>query len=308
MLGYFTVGGFTTIVGVVALLAPEGFGICALVISSLFAAATALPLPGMGGIQPAHFLVGFLILALLFRKEWRSECSRFLSNSASFLLLISLLVAVFTTALMPRIFDGDLIVYPLRAEGLSPTSPILPLSPSGGNVTQTIYILGDSVCFLLAGTYTRGSNRLISIGNFYLVYALLNVTLAGADYITSKTGTSALLSFMRNADYLIFDNVNDLGLDRVKGSFTEASAFCFATVGTLTFCMRLGLSSIRPKICFATAVASLVFILLSTSSTGYFLRGSALVSCILEAWLERLEGTAQRKIVSSLSSGLQLSW
>jgi hypothetical protein len=60
-----------------------------------------------------------------------------------------------------------------------------------------------------------------------------------------------------------------LGFKRIVGSFPEASAFAYFTVGLFAFCTKLWLGGVRQRIAAPLALLSAVALLFATSSTGY---------------------------------------
>jgi hypothetical protein len=59
------------------------------------------------------------------------------------------------------------------------------------------------------------------------------------------------------------------GLKRIVGSFSEAAAFAYATLGLLAFTGRLWLSGVYPRITFTLSFLSLCALFFATSTTGY---------------------------------------
>ena len=49
---------------------------------------------------------------------------------------------------MPRLFEGQVLVNPIRAEGLIEGAGELPLASTPGNITQSIYFTADVATFL----------------------------------------------------------------------------------------------------------------------------------------------------------------
>ncbi len=265
-----TIGAFTIVLGFATLFAQPKFGICVLIISTLFGSAAAVSLPGLGGVQPTHLLLGFLFLRALADPEaYDAVLRQARFGSTGWWLLLTLLFGIFATYFLPRYFAGSVLVNPIRAEGLKEGVGELPLVPTPGNITQLVYFTADVMCFFLVAAFAERRSNALAVGSFLLAYCGANVLLAFADFVCSRTGTSYLLDFMRNASYAIFDDVAGPNIYRLKGSFTEASAFAYATVGALCYTTRLYLAGIRPRLSGCLALLSLIFLCLSTSSTGY---------------------------------------
>jgi hypothetical protein len=114
-----------------------------------------------------------------------------------------------------------------------------------------------------------------------VAYAAGNVLFALLDFGTYATGTPWLLVFMRNARYTLHFEEEVSGLKRIVGSFPEASAFARSTLGALGFTGTLWICGRRSALTGTLALASLVLVVLSTSSTG--LAGAPPVLVILYA-------------------------
>ncbi len=287
-MSFVIVGSLTVLAGIGCLLGSETFGLAALLLSALFGSATAVALPGLGGIQPTHLMIGFLAVKTMGNPDRLRRIAANAGSRAGLWLLATWVAGMVCTLLMPRLFEGQILVNPIRAEGLIEGASELPLAPTPGNITQCIYFTADVATFLLVSSSITSARSLRVAADIYLAYCAANLFFGTADLVTAKTGTTAALEFMRNAAYTIYDELDPSDVQRVKGSFTEASAFAFATIGCFCFATRLALAGIRPWIGTAVAILSTGFIFMSTSSTGYIaalfcismLYGGALVRLI----------------------------
>jgi hypothetical protein len=102
-----------------------------------------------------------------------------------------------------------------------------------------------------------------------MLCGVLNLAFVVVDLATFWTGTAELLSFLRNASYRMLDDVEILGLKRIVGSFTEASAFAYASLGLFGFTGKLWLRGIYPGLNGLIALFTLIALLASTSTTAY---------------------------------------
>ena len=294
-MSFVIVGSLSTLAGIGCLIGSETFGLAALLLSALFGSATAVALPGLGGIQPTHLMIGFLAVKALSDRDRMRRIAVSARSRAGLWLLATWAVGMVCTLLMPRLFDNQILVNPIRAEGLIEGASELPLAPTPGNITQCIYFTADVATFLLVSSSITGARSLRVAADIYLAYCAANLFFGAADLVTAKTGTTAALEFMRNATYTIYDELDPSDVQRVKGSFTEASSFAFATIGCFCFSTRLALAGIRPRLSTVVAVLSLGFIFMSTSSTGYLaalfcivmLYGGALIRLIARNGTDR---------------------
>jgi hypothetical protein len=82
-------------------------------------------------------------------------------------------------------------------------------------------------------------------------------------------GLPGILEYVRTAGYEIFDNYEVAGMMRIQGTFAETSAFSGFTLPLFAFTFSLWLYKVRSAYSGVLAVASLVFLLISTSGTAY---------------------------------------
>ena len=264
------VGLITLVIGVVSLLVGADFAVRAFIPLTLLGSAAAVLLGGSGNVQPAHLMLGFLALAVFARPEHLLPVVRSVTfPREGFWYLAFAAYAVAGAFLLPRVFAGATGVNAIGATEYGPSLLLVPLGPTSGNVTQTIYLLADLACFAAVLGYAstaRGFDRVVAA---LLAYAAANVAFALLDIATAATDTGALLGFIRNADYQLHVEETTGGLRRIVGSFTETSSFSSATIGALAFTARLWLAGYRPLATGLLSLSALVLLLLSTSTTAY---------------------------------------
>lgn len=238
--------------------------------TSLLGSAAAFILTSLGGtnIAPAHLLLGFLGARLLLDKE----VSRYMAESITvgspgFWLLLTVLYAAFTAYFMPVLFAGQTFIFPIRVVGSNAYTN--PLFPSMANLTQSIYLIGDFVCFVLISGFARAEAGFQTLSRAAITVIVLNLCFAVLDLVTYASGTSELLSFIRNANYSLLSDTELAGFKRIVGSFVEASSFGAATVGYFAFTSRLWLLGIRPMLMGGLSALSLLALVFSTSTTAY---------------------------------------
>ena len=185
-----------------------------------------------------------------------------------FWLLLTVVYAAAGAYIMPRLFEGVTDVFAINRDPGSSTT-LWPLHPVTGNVTQTIYFIGDFICFLVFYSFARDPRLTRALCYAGMLCGVLNLAFVVVDLATYWTGTAELLSFLRNASYRMLDDVEILGLKRIVGSFTEASAFAYASLGLFAFTGKLWLRGIYPRLNGLIALFTLIALLASTSTTAY---------------------------------------
>lgn len=264
-------GLMTLVVGILALLRGEAFAFKAFILSTLLGSSAAMILSAIGAsIQPAHLLLGFLAIGV-FSKAANVRAAILLLRfpGPGFWLLCTWLYGIIGAFFFPRLLAGQYYVNAIGVSAYGVGFAQVPLGPTSGNLTQSIYFTGDVVCFLAASVFVQTQDGLRTVTQALLAYCVANILFAGLDLATFWTGTGDLLDFMRNATYTIYLDATSGGMRRIIGSFTEASAFAFATLVTFAFSLQLWLGGVYAKIALPVALLSLVLLLLSTSSTAY---------------------------------------
>lgn len=257
------------ILGLVALFRGPSFAFTIFIPCTLLGSAAAIASDTIT-IQPAHLLLGFLVVIVFSQRQYLNYAFKGLNfPQPGFWLLCTMLYGVVGAFLFPRIFAGATFI---NAIGRSDSGVVfypIPLGPTSGNFTQSVYFCGDVICFLLCYSYGRTAVGFRCIFSALMYYSIGNIVFAVLDLATFWTGTTYLLDFIRNSGYALHTETVVLGLKRIVGSFTETSSFASATIGVLGFTGRLWLLNVIPSVTFPIALISLLLLLFSTSTTAY---------------------------------------
>jgi hypothetical protein len=295
------------VVGIIALalgissfaLGPT-FIIYAFIISTLLGASAAFILTAMGGspISPAHLLLGFFVGNLMTRDDLRRVAAHaVVFPNAGFWLGLTAMYGVFSAFFLPRVFAGLTYVFAARAESASGYM-LIPLGPSTGNLTQTIYFTADFVCFIACYSYASINDGRRAMTFAILACATLNLVFALVDLVTYWTNTAELLSFLRNSTYRMLNDTEVAGFKRIVGSFTEASSFAATTLGLLAFTGRMWLCNILPRFTFTLTALSLGALIFSTSTTAYVGLAALLAIAYIACLAQILGGRASVQMIA----------
>ncbi len=263
------IGAITLLLGLLGLFVEESFIVYVFFGTTLLGAAGAIILDSLGGttIQPAHLLLGFVMIKLLGNREVRSGMRHaVVFGTPGFWFLLTAIYATLTAYFMPRLFYGETFTFVVRAQG---ENHAVPLAPTTSNLTQSIYFIGNCACFLILAGYggsERGRNTLARAG---LMCVMLNLAFAVIDLVTYATNTGDLMAFIRNSTYSMLSDRELAGFKRIVGSFVEASSFGYATLGYFAFTSTLWLRGVAPKMTLLLSSLSLLALLFSTSTTAY---------------------------------------
>ncbi|MBN8952392.1 MAG: hypothetical protein BGP09_23500 [Rhizobium sp. 60-20] len=294
-------GLVTLIVGIVALTAPVRWSFFIMILSTVFGAAAAFSVPGLGGasvLVPSLFLLFFT--ARLFAAYGEGP---FLASLApwrpGFFLLLLTAFGIFTAIFFPRMFQGVTQTMTVeRSIGAHSLIALVPLRFSSNNITQSVYAAGGLICFITTFAFFRRQGIPAIFINGTLIVAGVNLGFALADIVTHFTHTDFLLSFVRTANYALLTNAEKGGLKRISGTFPEASAFADFTLVLFAIVTSLWLSGIRPKVTGTFAGLLLLALILSTSATALVGLAAILPILSLQSFLaSRREPGAGRPVL-----------
>jgi hypothetical protein len=265
------IGVIALIFGIAAMIWFENIKFEVLIFITLLGSSAAIVFSTMSiSIQPAHLLLALFLASILATKgAWRVAIDGVTFGKPGFWLAATVVYGSVGAFLFPRLFGGLTYVNAIgaTAEGFSrvPT----PLGPSSGNFTQTVYFAGDLAAFLIAYVWSQSDQGRRGFGRALFVYAIGNVIFAAADLITFWTGTGYLLDFIRNSTYTLHNETVVLGLKRIVGSFTETSAFAYASIGAMACMLSLWLDGVKPRLTLILALTTAGLLIFSTSTTAY---------------------------------------
>lgn len=294
------IGFITLALGFISLFFGPAFIIYVFVGSTLLGSAGAIILDFIGGtnIQPAHLLLGFLTFKLLSdTRVSRRTFGGFAIGRPAFWLLLTVVYSIISAYAMPRLFAGETFVFAVRAQsGYS-----IPLSPTTSNLTQSVYFVGNLICFSILYGYAADQACRRTLARAALSCVILNLMFAVLDLTTYWTGTTDLLSFMRNATYALLNDTEVAGFKRIVGSFTEASSFGYATLGYFAFATVLWLNGAAPATTSVLSLLSIFALLFSTSTTAYAGLIGFLVVFYLQTAINALLRPPTRRVVIFLA-------
>lgn len=260
-------GLFVVLLGCLCLVRGYRVTAATFIVMALFGSAAA-GFIGNNTLQPAHVFLAFLACAVLSDREARLVFLKLLHpRHPAFLLVALVAYSVVMAWLLPRVLAGTTEIIPLGVTEFGEVTGAVPLVPGSSNITQSIYMTGNLLCFLLIAAAATQPDGFRAVVTGVLAYAALTIVFALVDLATYATGTADILSFMRNAKYTLHNDTEVSGLKRIVGSFTETSVFARSTLGVLGFAGTLWLCGWRWRWTGLLAAASIILLVLSTSST-----------------------------------------
>jgi hypothetical protein len=264
------IGVITFIFGLIGLFLEPTFIVYIFFASTLLGSAGAIILTAVGGtnIQPAHLLLAFLTLRLMSSRDIRDGALRAIAiGRPGFWLLVTVVYSAISAYLMPRLFAGQTMAFAVRAQ--EGANYAVPLAPTTSNLTQSIYFIGNFICFFVLCGFGSSYSGRKSLAGAALACVILNLVFVVLDLATYATNTTEILSFIRNSTYTMLADTELVGFKRIVGSFVEASTFSYWTLGYFAFTISLWLNGIATRLTLPLSLLSFVALLLSTSTTAY---------------------------------------
>lgn len=241
----------------------------------VFMSTAVVSLPALGGASIGLPQVGLVCLGALFLAR-RGSLGRAIETvarvPAAQALLLFAVYAAASAVLNPRLFQGETPVFTLAR--VAETIIRVPLAPSSGNVTQTLYLLSGICAFFFVTAIVRDASDYLDLARAFRAYVVLNVAFGLVDALGKYGLGRDVLAFLRTANYTMLADVDIGGVWRLAGTYPEASMFALAGSGQIALCHSLWRSGLGGGVWGgavwpALLVALVGLVILSTSSSAY---------------------------------------
>ncbi len=264
-------------------LLASGVGAAVSVLINFRGEAFGLP----GGFLPALFFIGVIALDCLSRppQEGDREAVR-----AVMPLVLFTACAIAGAVVLPRLFAGQITVWPQRPGGLLSA---IPLMPNGGNVTQSLYLIVNTAFLVLTALYvSRPGTRQIAFVHAYLLSGYLVVGLVLWQLASKLIGIYYPEEFLySNPSWAILTEQAFGDVHRLNGPFAEPAALASYLSGIIFACLWILLRGQGGFSVRLLLLLSLLGQLLSTATTGIVIL-TVFVPAILLRAATRREGQA----------------
>lgn len=249
---------------------------------SVFAAAAIVTVGG-AGITPA--LVPASLFALSFLVSVFSGVRYPGERRALVLLTPFILVvtgALASSVIMPRLFLGEVLVWPQKVSLFFVRSP---LAPNAGNYTQDMYLLSNALLTTTAAIYlTRPGAKLGKLFDCYLSASFLADAIAFWQFAGNTFHVwYPTAFFLSNPGWAQLSDESVGSLIRLNGTFSEPSslsAYLSAVVCASAWLILNGDKRRMPRFAFGFG---LVVVLVSTATTGYTTLGAMICLLVLRS-------------------------
>ena len=237
----------------------------------VFGGTATLSLAALGGapVVPAVLFFPFVMWKALNDQPASGGISQLFYPKPGFWLMLLVIYEVFSAYALPRMFEGETLVYSAD-RGVLGGVPLLPLKPVSTNLTQSFYAILGFVAFFAINKLQNSPARLIAFRKGVLTMACIDILAALIQLGESYLGLPPILAEVRNANYAMFGNDELGGLIRLQGTFPEASAFSAFTLPLFAFAFTLYRQHAIPAYSGSLALILLCLLLISTSTTTYF--------------------------------------
>jgi hypothetical protein len=242
----------------------------ALMLCCLFGGSAAIALPALGGapVTPAILLLPFLLWRAL-QEQGLHACTQQLAYPrAGFWLLLLAIWGLLSAYFVPRLFDGASLLY-ATDRGVVNAILLLPLQPRSTNITQSAYAVAAVATFVALGALLEPAGRMARFRDAVLLLASVNIGAALLNLAELHLAIPSLLGYVRNAGYAILVGGEVGGLQRISGTFAEASLFASFSLPLFAFSAVLWRERVRPRWSGIVALVTLLLLMLSTSSTAH---------------------------------------
>jgi hypothetical protein len=237
-------------------------------IGSVFSAGAVIVIGGYGvttALVPALMFIGFVLLKLTLGTNYPAQ-GMVLGVLAPFMLVAT--GAIISSFLMPRLFEGEIMVWPQKLAGFF---VLTPLAPNSGNYTQDMYLLINATLTVTASIYlTRTGFDLRRLLNAFYASALLAVAISLWQFAANTLHIWFPSSFfLSNPGWAILTAESIGSIIRITGPFSEPAAlagYMCGAVSASAWAMLNGDKARLPRVVF---FACLLVLLLTTSTTGY---------------------------------------
>jgi hypothetical protein len=183
-------------------------------------------------------------------------------------LALFLLAGIVATMIMPRLFLGQVVIFPMRTANMADL-----LSPGQANFTQSGYVVLSVMTAFAVTLMADEPGFTGTLLKALLAGGLVSVVTGLIDIAAASTGMESLLEPFRNAEYALLTNDTvGAGMRKVVGFTPEASAYgpvCVEFAAATGLLRSLYAEGQLRMYATMVAVSLLVMALLSTSSTAY---------------------------------------
>lgn len=235
------------------------------IITTLFGGASAIDLPALGGssVQPSLLVLVLLGVRIVLSKPMS------LSGIGDSIWVNLMLVAycvygAITAFLLPKIFFHQIELVPMGAAYLGPQ----PLAFSSQNITTAFYLIGTGFAAVAASLIAKDPRSPSIMVNTFIFVTWAHVATGIADLALTAVHMGDLLNIFRNGHYAQLTQVV-MSVHRISGIMPEPSNYSAYGIVLLAIMSELWIRGVASRSAGPAALAMLVLLILTTSTTAY---------------------------------------
>lgn len=238
-------------------------------VGSVFSAGAVIVIGGYGvttGLVPSLMFLFFIVLRLTLGDRYPAQ-NMVLGVLAPFILVV--IGALLSSIIMPRLFEGEIMVWPQKLSGFF---VLTPLSPNSGNYTQDMYLIIDAGLTVTAAMYLTRAPTLLHhrLLNSYYLSALLAVVIALWQFASNTLHIWFPTDFfLSNPGWAILTEESIGSIIRITGPFSEPAALAGYLAGAVSASAWALLNGDKSRLTRSVFFSCLGVMLLTTSTTGY---------------------------------------
>ncbi|MGO9817287.1 MAG: O-antigen ligase family protein [Acidocella sp.] len=273
------------------------------VVGSVFAAAAAVVIGGFGvtpALVPAALFVTLFMIEICQGAHYPAE-KTVLGVMWPFIAVVA--GAIASSFIMPRLFEGEALVWPQKMSGFL---ALVPLAPNSGNYTQDMYLLVNASLAVTAAIYlTRDGFNLRRLLDGYFVAGLLAAFIAAWQFASNELHVWYPTDFfLSNPGWALLSTQTMGSLTRLNGPFSEPAslaAYLCSSVSAAAWVIFNGDKALLPRL---TLVSGLAIILLCTSATGYLALAIMTGLLLVRTFLAAAPATRRRVVTGTFIAGV----
>jgi hypothetical protein len=265
------------------------------IVFSIFSASAIIVIGGLGvtpALLPTAMFVSLFAINLFNNIHYPAERQAFTIMLPFILVTIG---AVASSVIMPRLFMGQVMVWPQKVSAFFVRSP---LAPNAGNFTQDMYLIANAMLAATAAVYlTRPGKVLPRLLDAYFASGLLVILIALWQFASTILHIPFPSSFfLSNPGWSQLDDQTIGILTRLNGPFSEPSSLSAYMCASLSAAGWSVMNGDRRWLPRATFLGGIVVVLLSTATTGYVTM-AAMAALLLARVAIRATPQMRRRVV-----------
>jgi hypothetical protein len=293
-------GAIVFLAGVWLLTKPVAWTFALMIVCAEFGATSAITLTALGSstISPSHLALGFVLLRILIDRKF--DLRAWLASAEENLFLLGYVAYAAATAfLLPRLFQGGIMVVPLKDTVNGQIMGPSPLAFSNQNITTSAYLIGTAFVAVLAGLAAKRREAAPTIVGALLALGWIHAGFGALDLLLTATHHQGLLDVFRNSSFAQLSQEVG-GLRRIAGVEAETSAYAQIGLVLFVFATELWTRGILVGRSGPLALILFVLLVLTTSSSAYI--GLGVYAVILSVRVIYVPGGARSSLILSMVS------